>query len=533
MTAFLANFSFNRSIKSQVIIFLVTGVSLMTILMGVVTVKAVNEQSRQIMIKNAQQITEGLTKQAVFPILSGSVQNAQGAMDQVLGFQSVVAAFLLDDQGETFSSANKLRNKIPNAYHPQEDEKKLLTQTSTEPYIYRETDDYWYMVAPIIISNEDSYDPESEFELGNVQPSTQLVGYVELIYSKFHLINAQNQVTLIISCVGVLSVMLLSIVLHFGLVRLFKPLNQLASTMQEAETNTDHILADVNGAKEIRKMATIYNSLMQVLDEQDESLKQNRDMLEKEVEIRTKELVTARDAALTANRHKSEFIANISHELRTPIQSIIGYAELVVEELEVEGYFDLIDDMDKIGKNSQRLLSLINNLLDLAKIESGKMDVNYTEVSLQSLLSNIQDTINPLSQKNHNSFAIKNHSELTTLITDNEKLEQVLLNLLSNACKFTENNNIYLHVSSDEKYIVFQVEDNGIGLTLEQQSYIFDEFRQVDSSQSRLFSGTGLGLAISKRFIELLDGLICVESEVNQGATFTVKLPLKQLSLIR
>ena len=253
-------------------------------------------------------------------------------------------------------------------------------------------------------------------------------------------------------------------------------------------------------------------------------IKSHRDQLEKEVDIRTAELVDARDAALNASRHKSEFMANMSHELRTPIQSIIGYGELVTEELELEANFELIDDMDKIAKNAQRLLTLINSLLDLAKIESGKTDVNKTDVSLESILVNLSDTITPLAQINNNQFSIEQKNNIKRIFTDKEKLEQVLLNLLSNACKFTKDGQITLTLYNDSSHLHFEIKDTGIGLSAEQQGYIFDEFRQVDAGQARKFSGTGLGLAISKRFVELMTGEIKVTSALGEGATFTVSL---------
>lgn len=526
MPSHKTSFSYNRSIKSQVIIFLIAGVSIMTVMIGLVTANAVNDQSRQIMINNAKQITQGLAKKSIFPLLSGSAQNAKDAMDQVLGFQSVASAYLLTNDRAVFNEVTKLKNKRPHLFTAN----ITLPHDINETILFKETDNYWSFISPIKI-NEDiddlEYSEEREFELESFELTEKNIGYVEVLYSKKYLIQAQKNITFIITCVAIISVFILCIVLHFGLVRLFTPLQKLASTMQEAQNSKDHLFTEISGAKEIREISNSYNQLMEVLDKQDESLKQNRDILEKEVEIRTKELVTARDAALTSNRHKSEFIANMSHELRTPIQSIIGYAELVLEELEVEGNFDLIDDMDKITNNSQRLLNLINSLLDLAKVESGKMDVNYSEFTTDKLIKTIQDTIYPLSQKNNNNFIITNNTENNILFTDHEKLEQILLNLLSNACKFTENGNIELCINSNSTGCEFIVKDSGIGLTQEQQNYIFEEFKQVDSSHTRLFSGTGLGLAISKRFIELMGGYISVESLLGEGSSFTVKIPLK------
>ena len=490
---------------------MVIAISLMTIIISLVTTTGVNQQFRQLMLKNSFQISEGLAKQAVFSLLSGSEQNAQEAMNQVLGFQSVLAAQLLLEDQQIFLTVGDY------PIH-----KKIAPVSHTVVTI--ETPSYWLIQTPIKVLADSISDEESEFDLDTGVQEEQVIGYVEVVYSKAYLLEAQTQVSLLITIVGISSVIVLGFILRFGLLKLLTPLGALADTMQKSKATGEHILADTTGAKEIQNMASAYNSMMKVLDQQDNDLKSHRDQLEKEVDIRTAELVDARDAALNASRHKSEFMANMSHELRTPIQSIIGYGELVTEELELEANFELIDDMDKIAKNAQRLLTLINSLLDLAKIESGKTDVNKTDVSLESILVNLSDTITPLAQINNNQFSIEQKNNIKRIFTDKEKLEQVLLNLLSNACKFTKDGQITLTLYNDSSHLHFEIKDTGIGLSAEQQGYIFDEFRQVDAGQARKFSGTGLGLAISKRFVELMTGEIKVTSALGEGATFTVSL---------
>jgi len=503
----------DRSIKSQVISFMVISITLMTIIISFVTTTGVNQQYHKLMLKNAFQISEGLAKQVVFSLLSGSEQNAQEAMNQVLGFQSVLAARLLLEDQQTFLTIGK---------YPNNNKTEAINVTK----VIIETPQYWLIKTPIKVLSETAINEDNQLELDNSNIEDQTIGYAEVVYSKKYLIEAQTQVTLLISIVSVVSVILLSVILRFGLLKLFKPLGQLATTMQQSEATGEHLLAKIDGAKEIRNMANTYNQMMKVLDQQENDLKSHRDQLEQDVNIRTKELIEARDTALTASRHKSEFMANMSHELRTPIQSIIGYGELVIEELELEANFELIEDMDKISKNAQRLLLMINSLLDLAKIEAGKIDLNETEVSLSEILENIVDTITPLAQSNSNQFLISCNSSLKHILIDREKLEQVLLNLLSNACKFTKNGQISLTIYNDNSCLHFEIKDTGIGLSTEQQAYIFDEFRQVDSSQARKFSGTGLGLAISKRFVELMNGRINVVSKLKQGSTFTVSINL-------
>ena len=503
--------SANLSIKSQTIAIMVLGVFVMVTLLSIITSYVVNQQSRDLMLKNAIQITEGLAQQTVFPILSGAPENAETAMAQVLGFQSVINAQLIADSSTVFLEKSKIALSLP-----------IKTRQHTETTITDNNSQYWLVSSPVkIISNTDS-----EFEFSRSEQDDEIIGYAEVLYSKENLSKAQKNITVIIFVVGLCSVILLSIALHIGLVSLFKPLNALELIMEQAENTGEHKFAKIAGAKEIRNMAHSYNSMMHVLEKHEESITRHRDQLEKEVEVRTKELVLARDTALTASRHKSEFMANMSHELRTPIQSIIGYSELITEELELEGNFTLIDDMDKVTSNAQRLLNMINSLLDLAKIEAGKLDLHPIDIKLSALEVTLNDVISPLALKNNNQFKIINKSQITQFTSDKEKLEQVLINLLGNACKFTQNGQVSLTIYQHNQELCFDIADTGIGLTQAQQQYIFEEFRQVDSGDARKFGGTGLGLAITKRFVELMHGRISVESEIDKGSVFTVAIAL-------
>ena len=514
----------NKSIKSQLVIFLIAGISLMIILLGILTVTVINQQSRELMLKNAFQMTEGLAKQAVYPILSGASKNAQEAMEHVTGFQSVIAVKLLLDDKTLFLANGSFPATITN----NSSNKKTHSIIDSPTQVAQELPNYWLITTPVVLSVDSELSDEDEFELGESTSNTQIIGFVELLYSKESLTLIQSQVVITVASVGISFIIVMSLILRFGLSKLLMPLDKLANTMRNSEATGEHILADTNGAKEVRHMAIAYNKMMTVLDSQDERLKQHKSQLEAEVKLQTKDLIDARDAALIASKHKSEFMANMSHELRTPIQSIVGYSELVIEELEVDGNAILIEDMDKILANSQRLLQMINSLLDLAKIEAGKLDINISEISLPHLTATLVDTIQPLAQKNKIAFRVNQCQEITHFYQDKDKLEQVLINLLSNACKFTPSGSINLTISLNAKdnQITFKVEDSGIGLTQDQQRYIFEEFRQVDSGQNRKFNGTGLGLTICQRFVTLMQGDIKVTSKLDKGSTFIVELPL-------
>jgi len=267
-----------------------------------------------------------------------------------------------------------------------------------------------------------------------------------------------------------------------------------------------------------------------------EHLKEAKVHLENRVRERTlrlqqtnAELSTARDEAEDANRAKSAFLAQMSHELRTPLNAIIGYGELLIEDAEEDGNQSLIDDLNKIIEAGRHLLTLINDILDLSKIDAGKMELHLERFNIQQLVESVVDTIDPLVKKNSNTLKLQSNGNVGEMYADHTRVRQVLLNLLSNACKFTENGQIDLIAQrinvDDTPYIQFQVKDTGIGMTTEHLGKLFQTFTQADSSTTRKYGGTGLGLSISRKFCELMGGGVAVESRPGAGSTFTVRIP--------
>ena len=253
----------------------------------------------------------------------------------------------------------------------------------------------------------------------------------------------------------------------------------------------------------------------------------------------------AKEAAEVANRAKSAFLANMSHELRTPLNAIIGYSDMLVEDAEELGNLEVVSDLDKIRTAGKHLLRLIDDILDISKIEADKMDIYLESFDVGGLIEEVATTIKPLMDKNRNTLQVLSSDNIGAMHGDLMKVRQVILNLLSNAAKFSANGAIVVSVERitseelknkyqprvaqmlilDSDFLFFRVTDTGIGMTQEQQERLFQPFTQADNSTTRKYGGTGLGLTISQRFCQMMGGDIEVTSELDCGSTFTAFLP--------
>ncbi len=279
----------------------------------------------------------------------------------------------------------------------------------------------------------------------------------------------------------------------------------------------------------IASLAKDISALMKAAEDQ---LREYHDHLEElvaELEVANTDLGDAKRSADDANTAKSTFLANMSHELRTPMNAIIGYSELLMEEAEDLDLKSFAQDLKSIHTAGRHLLALINDVLDLSKVEAGKMELFLESFDLDELVSEVVSTVRSLVQNKNNHLEVERHGELGIMKADLTKTRQALFNLISNAAKFTKEGRITLSsartVGADGDWVTFKVSDTGIGIPADKIGTIFEEFAQADATTTRDYGGTGLGLAITKRFCEMMGGTIAVESQPGQGSTFSIRLP--------
>ena len=352
----------------------------------------------------------------------------------------------------------------------------------------------------------------------------------------------------------ILLTLIILIVINFFVIRPTNKINRRVLELMEGNWIKNKLKLSFHTSKEFLRLGESVNLLGETLEshkqrEQElknahkeinnshQLLEQYNQNLEHIVQKRTEQLKqsiknarSAKAMAEEASQAKSIFLANMSHELRTPMNAIIGYSEMLIEEAQELEPEEFVPDLEKIQGAGKHLLSLINDILDLSKIEAGKMELYIETFELIPLINEIAFTITPMIEKNNNHLQVELPSQVITMNSDITKVRQNLFNLLSNASKFTQNGEIKLAITSyiqnNQNWLKFEISDTGIGMNSEQAGKLFQSFTQADSSTTRQYGGTGLGLAITKQFCEMMGGKIDVTSEVGKGSVFTIYSPV-------
>jgi two-component system sensor histidine kinase BarA len=500
MSGFLSKASFQK----QLTIALAASIMALTLCGSALTSWLISDQVRTLVVSQATQLTGQFAENSVVAFLVDDLSIVQRQMAMMQSFPGVrYVAILRDDYAPLVADGEPV---------------SLITSEPSaawrdKPGLAGEDEKHWHFIAPV-------YTRPSESPYDSTQAVSKKLGYVHVALSKTSVKSLSLVIAMSNIVISFTFAAFLIVWLSQAVKRLTRPLADLANVMVSAQSGTrGPTRATIHGPPEIREIGMVFNAMMERLEGQ-------KDLLESQVAIRTLEANEARDAALTAAHHKAEFLAAVSHEMRTPLHSINGYTQLAIEKLEkrveqgsITNYLNIVRD------SANDLLAHINQILEFAKIEANKIELKLQEFNLGELIEDIEEKVQPLVQSNANELIIKLNGR-ANVVTDKNKLLQILLNLLTNACKFTDNGTIWLGVTCSPHHLRIEVKDTGIGIAADKQEEIFQPFRQGDMSDTREYAGTGLGLAITKNFCERLGGTISVESESSVGSTFSVTIPL-------
>ncbi len=462
------------------------------------------------LFENGLQVTESLATQSVLALIYDSPENADDAAIAAMGFPSIEHVAILTTAGNALLSKGETIEQYD------------ISKITNKVALLEETLEHWVFAAPVYILDQITADEQPL--LFETEQQQELLGYVLVKKSKEKIGQVFTAALTNNLGIGLLFALLLLAIIHLFFNRLITPLDKLSVVMGRAEEGDTNAYASLEGPREVIDIARAYNKMIEALAQHQYQLTRHNEILEYEVGERTRDLVYARDMAIQANRNKSNFLSNVSHELRTPLQSILGYSDLVLETLPPE-QDDIRHDINTIVQNAENLLHMINSVLDMSKIEAGRIEVSKRETNIEQLVSGVIETIKPLMTPNQNQFEHSMQLVSPVINVDADKLRQVMLNLLSNAAKFTHNGTIQFTITQTDEVLNLQVEDNGIGMNKDQADHIFEPFYQIDAGHTRRYQGTGLGLAITHQFCQLMGGSISVKSTLNQGSMFDASIP--------
>ncbi|MBI3773235.1 MAG: HAMP domain-containing protein [Gammaproteobacteria bacterium] len=507
------NNAHSTSFRSQLTKIVAAGILTLAVTTALTSAWVTTNNIRSQFIADGVQVTESLAEQSVLALLYASPENAEEASSAALGFPSITGVSILTPDRRPLLARGEVIAVVAGI--------KPATRTAL---LVENSFKRWTFMAPVYSSTHDGTAEGDMLSLPARAP--ELLGYVLVNKSKEKLNEVLIDTIVNNLVIGLIIAMGFIFVIRRAFSRLMTPVDRLTQVMSLAEQGNAQVRAEVDGPKEVAKIARAFNKMIEALAERDAQLRSHNELLEYEVAERTQDLVYARDMAVQANRNKSSFLSSVSHELRTPLQGIIGYSDLLLDSLPHDMPGER-HDIETILKNAQHLLTMINSILDIAKIESGRITIESHPTQLLDLIENITQTVRPMMDKNQNQFDTELYLQDSEVIIDDAKLRQSILNLLSNAAKFTHQGHVLLKITQQHRQLIINVEDTGIGLQAEDLIHIFEPFYQADSGITRHYQGTGLGLAITKQFCLAMGGDVTVTSQPGKGSCFTITLPLK------
>ena len=500
--------------QAQLIVLSGIGLLILATTITLASSEFLNRRLEQLALNLLEELTERLAGQSRL-IFLGSPQVASGYVVETARLPGVLAVEFLKPSGESWVASGNTDCKLPRFSKEIE---------IAYPQLIKENQYCWLFVAPVQLQIDNN--PLTELR------EPQLLGYLVIAWRKEVLLQLQSGFLLINGVVTLIVVFGIGLGFQVVLRRLIAPLNHLSLVIRQLHAGAVGTRTPVAGPADIRDMGRMFNALLDDVERHRAALEQQQKELESLVTMRTQDLRAARDAALTAMRYKSEFMAAITHEMRMPLQSIIGYTRegqkslvFLEEDADPVVLEQLARNLGIVRQASDDLLLRINQVLDLAALEAGKQDLQLEIVDLPLLLAEITDLLKPLITRNHNRVESIFKGQRRVLL-DEDKIRQIIRNLLDNACKFTQSGLVLLEVICTQDVLVIEVADCGIGISDEVGDLIFEPFRQADMSDSRYYGGTGLGLAITRSLCKLLGGTIGVSSILGTGSLFQVVIPL-------
>ncbi|MEE9355668.1 MAG: HAMP domain-containing sensor histidine kinase [Methylococcaceae bacterium] len=482
------------------------GIVLLTTLISIITQTILSDAIMSHTIDQWEKTNSDFYEKSKLPLSIGSKKRADEIIRVITSYPAVIKAGIYDLSGNVLIEKGTAEPCSPKERHAAQN--ILGGRYELDNQWCFETTVYINLVAETALEYDSPSDSIDEKPIGKIRlwfdktPTHQLI-------TKIFVVNILIALTIMI----LVFIIILKLAAH-----LTRPIKRLSQFMMQAEQGATHVRAELLGPSDIRKMITAFNSMMKRIELDEKTL-------ENQVQLRTHEITEAYRSAQSATEFKSQLLATLSHEMRTPLHGASCYIQLALEEMErIENSVQLDEFLNNALRCTSDLSLQITHLLDYSKNEANKIESTVTTFLPETVLTNAIKTVSPFAKTNNNTI-IAEHLSSKEIKTDQEKFSQIILNLLSNAIKFTENGTITVRSYFDEKNYIVSVEDTGCGIPDENLAHIFDAFWQAGGIETRKHRGIGIGLAISKQFSEMIGGEITVQSQVGRGSTFVLSIP--------
>jgi len=497
-------FRYFTSSHGLILLTYTTGFAVLALVTSLLVSYMSTREAEKVFVNEGTGFAELAAQSAVIPLLTGSRENGEDYLNPLIAYQNVyhITVYGRDFRG-FFMAGNE------SSWQPSQEQLMKINHAS----LIHEDNSYWYIAAPVLTEGQDS----------------ERIGNVFIVITKTAINKLGNNIHTYTLWICTIAASILWVMLYLVLRRITLPIQRMAGFMDISKGISQRYRTPSHVPSDVKTIYSAFNSMLDQIDIRNKQLKDHISNMEDIVKEKTSDLIVkneqlenAHNNAVAASHAKDIFVANVSHELRTPIQAIMGNCELLSDK-----YQD--HELAKIIISANQLLNLINNILDLSKIENDKLEVKPTTISVRNIMTQIAEAIAPVIKLNNNTFDIEINHDVNEVTTDRELITQIINNLLSNAGRYTHDGHVTFRVRKKRKNdidcVCFEVIDTGIGIAEDKLEKIFQPFEQADMSKTRLYGGTGLGLTISKKLAALLGGELTVESKPGQGSTFNLCIP--------